>query len=46
MAAANEHKPIFARQTSEPHGEEEHVKLRPTATFQSCRTNTCEMADI
>ena len=46
MAVANQHKPVFARQTSEPHREEERVKLGPTATFQSCKTNTYEMADI
>ena len=33
-------------QRNEPHHEKEHVKISNTAKFQSCRPNTCGMADI
>ena len=46
MAAANEHKLIFVKQTNEPHHEKEHVDISDTAKFQSSGPNAGEMADI
>ena len=33
MAAANQHKLIFVKQTNEPHREKEHVDISDTAKF-------------
>ena len=46
MAAANQHKLIFVKQTNEPHREKEHVDISDTAKFQSSGPSAGEMADI
>ena len=46
MAATNQHKFIFLKQTNEPIREKEHVDISDTAKFQSSGPNAGEMADI
>ena len=46
MAATNQHKLIFIKQTNEPIREKEHVDISDTAKFQSSGPNAGEMADI
>ena len=46
MAAADEHKPTFVKQTNEPIREKERVDISDTAKFQSSGPNAVEMADI
>ena len=46
MAATNQHKFIFVKQTNEPIHEKEHVDISDTAKFQSSGPNAGEMADI
>ena len=46
MAATNQHKLIFVKQTNKPHPEKEHVNISDTAKFQSSGPNAGKMADI